>query len=221
MKLGLITIGQSPRTDFTDDVADLLPGDVEILQRGALDAVSPEQLAAMAPGPDDAVLVSRMRDGSQAVFAERHILPRLQTAVDELEAKGCGTVLLLCTGRFPDFRHTSLLVKPQEFLLPLINRLGESGKLGVIIPEEEQRLQFRSWWKLPDEKIHMVCASPYGEREQLIGAAEELKRLGVSMIYMDCMGYSRGMKRLVGGISDCPVFLPRTLIVRILGEVLE
>ena len=33
MKLGLITIGQSPRRDFTDDVTDLFPEGVEIMRR--------------------------------------------------------------------------------------------------------------------------------------------------------------------------------------------
>ena len=34
-KLGAITVGQSPRTDVTDDIMGIFQGKVEILERGA------------------------------------------------------------------------------------------------------------------------------------------------------------------------------------------
>lgn len=221
MKLGLITIGQAPRTDFTDDIIDLLPEGVDILQRGALDRFSREALPSIAPEPGDIILVTLLRDGSQATFAEKHILPLLQEAIDELEEVGCGVILLLCTGRFPPFRHNSLLIRPQELLLPMMNRIGAEGILGIVVPEEEQKVQFCRWWDLPEEKVRMVCASPYGGETALIQAAERLKREGINRVYLDCMGYTRGMKRLVAGITGTPVFLPRTFIVRILGEIFD
>jgi protein AroM len=41
-KLGLITVGQSPRGDVVPDMAAILGGDVEIAEAGALDRLSPE-----------------------------------------------------------------------------------------------------------------------------------------------------------------------------------
>ena len=48
-KVGLITVGQSPRSDVVPDMAAILGGDVEILEAGALDGLSREQIAPLAP----------------------------------------------------------------------------------------------------------------------------------------------------------------------------
>ena len=76
-KLGLITIGQSPRTDVTPDLAPIFGPDIQLCQAGALDGMTAQEIAAFAPEEGDYVLISRLRDGSSAVFAEKHILPRL------------------------------------------------------------------------------------------------------------------------------------------------
>ena len=64
-KLGAITVGQSPRTDVTDDIMGIFQGKVEILERGALDGLTVEDIDKLAPDAGEYVLVSRMRDGSQ------------------------------------------------------------------------------------------------------------------------------------------------------------
>lgn len=87
-KLGLITIGQSPRTDVTPDLDPIFGPDIQLCQAGALDGMTAQEIAAFAPEEGDYVLISRLRDGSSAVFAEKHILPRLQQCIYDLEAKG-------------------------------------------------------------------------------------------------------------------------------------
>ena len=67
-KLGAITVGQSPRTDVTDDIMGIFQGKVEILERGALDGLTVEDIDKLAPDAGEYVLVSRMRDGSQGSF---------------------------------------------------------------------------------------------------------------------------------------------------------
>ena len=48
-KLGAITVGQSPRTDVTDDIMGIFQGKVEILERGALDGLTVEDIDRLAP----------------------------------------------------------------------------------------------------------------------------------------------------------------------------
>mgnify|MGYP001754987607 FL=1 len=60
-KLGAITVGQSPRTDVTDDIMGIFQGKVEILERGALDGLTVEDIDRLAPDAGEYVLVSRMR----------------------------------------------------------------------------------------------------------------------------------------------------------------
>ena len=98
MKIGAITIGQAPRTDVTSDIMDIFDGKVELLQRGGLDGLTRDQIAAFQPEEGDYVLVSRLLDGSSVTFAERYILPRLQEAIHELEDQGVRLIVFFCTG---------------------------------------------------------------------------------------------------------------------------
>ena len=64
MKVGAITIGQSPRTDVVQELFPLMGEQVELIQAGALDGLTREDIQAFAPGPEDYTLISRLRDGS-------------------------------------------------------------------------------------------------------------------------------------------------------------
>ena len=57
-------MGQAPRSDVVPDMAAILGGDVEIVEAGALDGLTREQIAPLAPEGDDEILVTRLADGS-------------------------------------------------------------------------------------------------------------------------------------------------------------
>ena len=63
-KVGLITVGQAPRSDVVPDMAAILGGDVEIVEAGALDGLTRAQMEPLAPEGDDEILVTRLADGS-------------------------------------------------------------------------------------------------------------------------------------------------------------
>ncbi len=87
-KLGTITIGQSPRDDVIPEMLPYLGENVEVIQAGALDGLTYEEILEFEPKEGDYVLVSKLRDGRSVKFAEKHILPRLQNCIDKLEAEG-------------------------------------------------------------------------------------------------------------------------------------
>jgi protein AroM len=77
--LGLVTIGQAPRTDVVSAMLPHLGSDIELLEVGCLDGLDREQIERLAPGPDDYVLTTRLADGSSVVVARQHVeglLPR-------------------------------------------------------------------------------------------------------------------------------------------------
>ena len=63
-RVGLITIGQSPRVDITSDIKDVLGSQIEIVECGALDNLSHEEINALRPSEGEYILVTRLRDGS-------------------------------------------------------------------------------------------------------------------------------------------------------------
>lgn len=88
MKIGAITIGQAPREDVTCDVLPFLGEGVILLQAGGLDGLSKEEIAQFQPEQGDYVLISKLQDGTSVVFAEKYILPKLQSCIGRLEEQG-------------------------------------------------------------------------------------------------------------------------------------
>ena len=119
---------------------------------------------------------------------------------------------------FPEIKHNSLLIKPQELLTPMIKSIIGGGKLGIIIPDESQVDQIYKWWNMT-EGLTVKFASPYENPENLKKAAEELKDEEVDIIYMDCMGYTREMRTIVENISGKTTVLPRTLAIGIINNL--
>ena len=48
-KIGMITIGQSPRIDIVPEMREVLGADVEILEAGALDGLTLEEVKKILP----------------------------------------------------------------------------------------------------------------------------------------------------------------------------
>ena len=113
MKIGAITIGQSPRVDLTPEIVEYM-GKVEVLEAGGLDGLSKEEIAKFKPAEGDYVLTSRLNDGSSVVFAERYILPQLQQCIYNLETKGAQLIVFYCTGEFPQFHSNVPLLFPDN-----------------------------------------------------------------------------------------------------------
>lgn len=218
-KIGAITIGQSPRTDVVPEIQSILGPDVEFVEGGALDGLTGEQVAGLAPKPGDYVLVTRMADGSSVQIAEHHILPRMQGQIDRVIAAGAEAVALLCTGEFPPFRSDKLLVKPQPVLHHFVAALAEGRRLGVVIPAPEQVEQAILRWKPVAREVRVEAGSPYAGISQLERATEALRRWEADMIVLDCMGFTTAMKARAAEIARVPVILPRTVLARTLAEL--
>lgn len=221
-KLGAITIGQSPRDDVIPEMSQILGEDIEIIEAGALDGLTKEEISRFAPDEDDYILVSKLNDGTSVKFAEKHILPRLQNCIEKLEKEGAELILFICTGAFPDiFKSNKLIVYPQQILHGLVPELVGKGKLGIITPDRDQIGQSKSKWAETGIKVEVVAGSPYGNEEELIDAAMALKEMDVDLIVMDCIGYDMAMKKKVVEITTKPVVLARTIVARVVGEILE
>ena len=160
VKIGAVTVGQAPRVDVTADILPLLPG-VELLERGGLDGLTREDIAAFQPEEGDYVLVSRLTDGSSVTFAEKYVLPRLQNAITELEDAGCRLILFFCTGDFPDtFQSRVPLLFPGRVLKGMAPAIS-SRKTAIVNPSPLQKDQSLEKWKLYLQEPVSFAVSPY------------------------------------------------------------
>lgn len=221
LRVGAVTIGQTPRVDVTPDLTKILGPEVELVESGALDGLGAEQIAAMAPRPGDYVLVTRLADGSSVQICERTVTPLVRQKIAAHFAAGIPAVLLLCTGEFPDFPTGGLLLRPQKILFNMVQSVVPAGaKLGVFMPSPEQLEQSSRRWSQITPQNRSIGASPYVRPEETIpAAAEELARWGADVLVMDCMGYTLAMKEQVRRITGKPVVLARSIAARALREL--
>ena len=229
MKIGAITIGQAPRVDVTADILRIFDDSLELVQAGGLDGLSREQIAEFAPGKDDYVLVSRLTDGSSVTdwvsgtFAERHILPRLQDAINRMEDEGCSLIMMFCTGSFPETLSTRKIpmIYPCELLNRLVPLMTKKSNIICMTPSPLQIEQCENKWKKYVDQVKAVAASPYGEWDALEKAAEEIRDSEADLIVLDCIGYSQKMKKMFAEKTGKKVVLPRTLLARVVSELTD
>ena len=217
--VGLITIGQTPRDDVVPDLEKILGPEVQVVQAGALDSLSRDEIGSLAPTIGQYPLITRLQDGASVVIAKEAIVPRLQGCLDRLAAAGATAFAILCTGAFPRFRSRWPVLAPDQVLFGIAQAIVGAGPLGVISPIEAQRVPATAHWSRIAPEPTVVVASPYAEAAALVDASERLRAADVRVVVMDCMGFTAAHRNVVRDITGAAVLLPSSLIARVLADV--
>jgi len=222
MKVGTLTIGQSPRIDIIPGIRDVLGPSVEIVEKGALDGLDLEQVKNFYPRPNDYILVTRMRDGTEVKIAEEYLTERMKRCISEFQAEPVEIIILLCTGEFPEIESKKILLRPDRIMLHMVQSLLDTGRLGVIVPSPDQIPALKRRWEKTHLEVVAEAVSPYtGTYEEFKEKANKIKTSDVDLVVLDCMGFSQETRALFREIIKKPVLLPMTLIGRIAREIVE
>lgn len=220
LKIGAITIGQSPRTDLIPEMEEILYDDIEIIQMGGLDGLTREEIETFVPGPDDYVLVSRLRDGTSVTFGESYVLPRLQQCIYELEKQGVSLILFLCTGEFPEnFSSSVPLIFPNRILTSVVSGIMPECRMTVLTPSADQCSHMNKKWGTFSKAVTSIPVSPYDGLDAVVNTAKIIKPDETDLIVLDCIGYTVEMKKQIHAMTGKPVILPRTLVARVINEL--
>lgn len=214
-KVGLITIGQSPRSDMTPEMQAILGSTTMFIEAGALDDLSKEEIARLAPEKNEITYVSRLRNGKSVKLSKKKILPHLQTKIHEIE-QSVSSSIIVCTGSFPTISHTKPLLLPDQILKGVVKAALGKGIMGLIIPLEEQKRHLLEKWG--DTPLVVAASTPY-EEANIENTARKLKEKGATMLVLDCMGYTEEHKRRVQTATGLPTILSRSIVARIAAEL--
>ncbi|MHA6530767.1 AroM family protein [Paenibacillus sp. BAC0078] len=230
--IGLITIGQAPRTDVAPILEKYLKGRAALLQSGVLDGFTQAQVSAnYGPEEGEYVLTSRMADGSAAVVSRERIKSVLQGKIDAMEAAGITTILLLCTGEFPGLRTARAhLIEPDRIIPPVVLALAGKRRLGLIgpLPEQEKHMNEKFAGAAggcgsvsgsgSGSGLPFASVSPYtGSEAEFRAAAEKLKGRA-DLIVLDCMGYVEQHRAWASSVG-IPVVLSSALMGKLIAEM--
>jgi protein AroM len=221
-RIGLITVGQAPRSDVVPDMAEILGADVDILEAGALDGLSRAEIAALAPEGDDEILVTRLADGTAVFVGKSKMIPRVEARIAALEDRGVALNALLCTGEFPRLAARRLLLEPQQLLLGLLRAMTFPGRLGVLTPSERHVPQTAERWRRSGFDAVVAPLSPYQEDDAAAvrRAAETLRAGGAGLVVMDCIGFRRKTRDEIAHLVGAPALVANLLVARVAAELL-
>jgi len=207
MKLALLTIGQSPRSDILEDVKYLLKG-INYVEKGLLDELSPEEIEEhYGPEPGEEVYVSRLRSGEEVKLSKKRVVEGMKRLVKDVEDEA-DVILVMCTGDF-EVESRKLVILPSRLLIGIVASVHIKS-LGVLVPAEEQVDMARRRWGRLAEDLVVEHWSPYsGDPEELRLRARSF--LNTDLIVMDCFGYGTSHAQILRRFAGRPVALPRTL----------
>lgn len=219
-RIGVLTIGQTPRPDLLPCFLKVLGDDVEIVEAGALNGRTLEDIEKVVLNPDDYILVTRLRDGTEVKITKKFIVMEMQTKLDELEDTGIRLTVIICTGEFPAFRSRGLVFTPQEMIKGVLKSSLKTGKLCVVYPAEEQ--VFMAANEYGHEGIDVVgdWVSPYEGDDELCALSSRLAAQDFDLILLNCFGYSNKVKDTIQAKTSTPIIQSNTLIARVVKELL-
>jgi protein AroM len=221
-KLGVITIGQAPRTDVAPILERYIGDRRELVQVGVVDGFTKPYIEEnLFPEEGDYVLTSRLTTGDHVVMSRTKIQPILQEKIFRLEESGITQILLLCTGVFPGLiTRKSYLIEPDHIIPPTVKAMVGNRRFGVIVPLYEQKENLKPKFGSLGMNPLFAVASPYQDDvESFTKAANELKDQ-VDIILLDCMGYTEEARELVSKVSGLPVLLSNAMMAKLVSEMI-
>jgi protein AroM len=217
-KIGMLTIGQSPRVDLIPRLLEIMGDDYEIVEAGALDDLTIEDVNKIDLRPEDYILVSRMRDGKEIKITKKFILPRMQKQLDKIEDRGVRLTVIMCTGKFPHFQSKGLVVTPSEILKGVVEGSLKAGKLAVVYPTAEQKSYAEKDFGRPGIETYADTVSPY-EPKDVDGLLKRLAKEDPDLIFLNCFGFPIDLKHKVQEATGKPVVHSSSVIARVLKEL--
>lgn len=225
IRIGLITIGQSPRDDVVPDMMAQIQADVEPVQRGAIDGMTLQEVRQLAPKGDEPWFVSRMRDGTEVPLARRELIPRMQARVDELTELGVDLIVPLCSADWSALHSQVPFINPGR-ALSVINEalVRPDGRLGLVLPTEAQARIAQARGTGAGRQVITAFAQPYTteaeQLEQCREAGRALRSSEVDLIYMSCMGHTQKMRSVVRETSGRPTVTANGMLAALMSQAL-
>ncbi len=218
IRVGFLTIGQSPRDDIIPEIRPLLHPNIEVMEYGLLDNLSLKEIEALRPDSQETPLVSRLGDGNQVQLSENKINQLLPKAIEFMNMKmNIKAVGVLCTHEFPGRKYPCPTVFPFQYLQFLINHVLEVKNLGVVVPLENQTEMAKVKWG--KERAFVIAKSPYTEGKTWEDVANSLIRENADAVVLDCIGYKISDRHEFQNILSVPTLLPRSILAFALNQL--
>ncbi len=216
-RLGIVTIGQTPRPDLERAFAAYAPrADVRVL--GALDGLSAAEIDALAARPTDYPLLVKLADGTSRSIGLAELHPLVERRAQALAEMGARVVVVACAGGFPEVHASAPVILPGRIVPAVAGALSKTKRIGVVTPIRGQAAAAEAKWRSDGFDPLVTWASPYVHGE-IEAAAALMRDPTLEMVVLDCMGHDEDYRREFAGRCEKPVLLAQSIAARIAGEL--
>ncbi len=222
MRLGIATIGTSPRDDVVPYLRPHLPAGTDIIEVGALDGRTTAEIAELDDESAELRLVTRGPDGTSPVLSHQKLMPVMQRLVTQLEDQGCSLILILCGADWTGLKANVPIINPGRLFPNVVQAVAKGLRLGIIKPDAGQvESAIKQYTAMGLEPV-VTSASPYvpNRLEQARRAAELLASENVDMVWMTCVGMGEAMREEVKRVVGKPTILAQSLLGKAVGELM-
>lgn len=218
VKVGLLTIGQSPREDVVPEIKPLFLSHIKIVEAGLLDELTPEEIKHLKPKTGETPLVTRLRDGSQVQLSEKKVNSLMPGILNSIKTKlNVQAVGVLCTNDFQKKQFPFHVIFPFDYLNFLTTHVLQIKILGIVVPLKNQiEMAEKKWGK---DKVIVEVKSPYGEGKSWEEIAQRFIQEKVEAVILDCIGYNIKNRQEILSLLSVPVFLPRVLLATAINQL--
>ncbi|MGE0463185.1 MAG: AroM family protein [Vicinamibacterales bacterium] len=216
-RLGIITIGQTPRPDLVEAFGAEAPR-AEVRVAGALDGAGDAELPALA-APGDYPLLVRLASGRTMEVPRDRLVPRVADAARRLASEGASLVVLACAGDFPDVSCPVPILLPGRIVPAVAGAISVSRRIGVVTPNRAQAPYAARKWQEDGFDPIVTWASPSDDGE-LARAAAALRDPGIDLVVIDCMGHADDARRAMAAWTGHPVLAAQSVVARVAGALL-
>lgn len=220
-RLGALVVGQSPRHDIVAEIEAATGGAVAVELRGALDGLTRDEVAALAPLDDVDTLFTRLPDGSGAKLSKRGVVREGTRQLEQLADGGYDVTMVLCTGEFPEWAGRFRVVFPSRVLRAAVAGLQPHGRLGVFIPLPEQVADAAVRWRAAGYDVAVVALSPNADGPAAAEAARALAATPPDLLVFDCMSYTSIIKHAACRTLGVPGVLAISCCARLAAELVS
>lgn len=213
--LRVLVIGQAPRPDIEEEIRAAVPG-LALSLSGALDGLSRQEIAALAPVNDADALFSLLPSGEAVRLSKKAVAARFARMLQAAP----GPTLIACTGAFPGLPQRADIVFPSAVLNGLAAALLPRGRLGVFIPLPEQADTLAAARGREGVEVMTVPLRPASDAAARAEAARRMAAFVPDLVILDCFSYTRADKRAVEAVLPCPVLLSVAVAARAAASLL-
>jgi protein AroM len=215
--LGIIVLGQTPRTDLEAIYNTYLPG-AHLLIGGALDDKSTSEIEALVDAGGEYPLLVILSDGTTREISLFRLLPLLERQAEKLAGGGVKTAVLMCAGDFPDLESPIPIIYPGRVVPAVVSGVSKTRRIGIVTPNPGQVAPAKKHWQQKGFSVLVAVASPKKPTE-LEFAVETFKDQELDLVVLDCMGFGPESAGLFREKCPVPVICAQSLVARVTAEL--